>query len=597
MRWATFAPAALRAGRLSDAALLFPALALLLLIYIGPVVFFLGSSFITPDQGLSVANYGKLFRSAAYFTTIMNTLKLSLTTTGVCILIGYPVAYLMSTMRGASTLVLLVVLPFWTSYLVRTFAWIILLGRNGAINNLLLSTGIGQLELSYSFFAVVTGMTHAMLPLAILTMFSTMQNIPSHYGRAAGTLGARGAQAFSRVYLPLSLPGVAAASLMVFIICLGFFINPALLGSRRETVVTQLIIDQLSTSLDWGFAGAVCLLLLVVALVIVAAYQSSFGLTAVTGMQSTHRAGPLRRTPGKLAVRLVGAFGQILSALGRGIEHMLRKAGVPRRSGFLRLPLAAFVGLVLIFLIVPVLFLVPVSFSRTSFMVWPPNLFTWRWYQSYLTEPIWISAIVRSVIVGFFSAAIATFAGTPAAFVLVRGRIPGKQLLMNIIIVPMVLPHMVLAIALFALYSRIGLVGSMMGLVLAHAVLAIPLVVITVSSVLRNYDHRLDQAAAILGATPLRTFWRVTLPLIGTGMSSAFLFSFINSFDELTVALFVTGGLTATLPKQMWEDAINQVSPGLAAISTVMLLVLTMILLLALLLQRKSGSTAIDLRG
>lgn len=590
--------AKLRPGRAGHPTLLVPALALLMLIYIGPVAVFLGSSFVTP-LGLSLANYSKLFGSATYFTTIITTLKLSLTTTALCILIGYPVAYLMSTVRSASSLVLLVILPFWTSYLVRTFAWIILLGRNGAINSFLLSTGIVErpLELSYSFFAVVIGMVHAMLPLAILTMLSTMRNIPAHYGRAAGTLGARGAQAFLRVYLPLSFPGVAAAALMVFIICLGFFVTPALLGSRHETVITQLIIDQLSTSIDWGFAGAVSTLLLLVALVIVAAYQNMFGLTAVTGMESAARPGPLRRSAGKVAVTLIGALSQMLSAVGKGTEHLLCKAGVPRRPGFLRLPLATFVGLVLFFLIAPILFLVPASFSRASFMVWPPNLFTWRWYQSYLIDPIWFSAIMRSVVVGLSSAIVATIAGTPAAFALVRGRISGKQLLMNVIIIPMILPHMVLAIALFALYTRIGLVGSLIGLVLAHAVLAIPLVVITVSSVLRNYDERLDQAAAILGATPLRTFWKVTLPLIGTGMFSAFLFSFISSFDELTVALFVTGGLTATLPKQMWEDALNQVSPGLAAVSTVMLLVLTVVLLLALLLQRKSASTAIELRG
>jgi putative spermidine/putrescine transport system permease protein len=249
------------------------------------------------------------------------------------------------------------------------------------------------------------------------------------------------------------------------------------------------------------------------------------------------------------------------------------------------------------FLIVPVLFLVPVSFTRSSFMRWPPDLFTLRWYQTYLLEPTWFSAITRSFLVGLGAAVIATAVGTPAAFALVRSRLPGKPILMNIIIVPMILPHMVLAIALFSLYARIGLVGSALGLVIAHAVLAIPLVVITVSSVLRNYDIRLDQAAAVLGARPLRTFRSVTLPLIGTGMLSAFIFSFISSFDELTVALFVTGGLTATLPKQMWEDAVNQVSPGLAAVSTVILLALTLILLAVALLQRRAGPVAIEMRG
>jgi putative spermidine/putrescine transport system permease protein len=436
-----------------------------------------------------------------------------------------------------------------------------------------------------------------MLPLAILTMLSTMQNIGSHYSRAASVLGARGSQSFLRVYLPLSMPGVAAAALMVFIICLGFFVNPALLGSRRETVITQIIIDQLSTSLDWGFAGAACVLMLVVSLAIVATYQSLFGMTAVTGMESGQKQGRLRRMFSQAAIQLSGGLGQVLSGTGKGIETLFRAAGFRPRAGSLRIVLGVFVALIIAFLLGPVLFLIPVSFSTSSFMRWPPDFFTLRWYHSYLLEPIWVSAILRSLIVGLGAAVIATAAGTPAAFALVRSRLPGKSGLMGFIIIPMILPHMVLAIALFSLYSYLGLVGSAFGLIIAHAVLAIPLVVITVSSVLRNYDQRLDQAASILGARPLRVFRTVTLPLIGTGMISAFIFSFISSFDELTVSLFVTGGLTATLPKQMWEDAINQVSPGLAAVSTVILLALTVILFFTALYQRRAGSTAIELRG
>jgi ABC-type spermidine/putrescine transport system permease subunit I len=302
-----------RRALLGEAAPLAPALLLLVLVYVGPVAYFLASSFVGGDGTIGLQNYARLFGSATYVTTIATTLKLSVTTTLFCLFVGYPVAYLMATTRAGSSLILLVVLPFWTSYLVRTFAWIILLGRNGAINSTLMSIGLidRPLELSYNFFAVITGMTHAMLPLAILTMLSTMQNIGTHYGRAASTLGARGAQSFLRVYLPLSMPGVAAAALMVFIICLGFFVNPALLGSRRETVITQLIIDQLSTSLDWGFAGAACVLMLVVSLAIVALYQNLFGMTAVTGMESGLSHGP--RFVSRGAIRLIGGFGQILS--------------------------------------------------------------------------------------------------------------------------------------------------------------------------------------------------------------------------------------------------------------------------------------------
>ena len=148
-------------------------------------------------------------------------------------------------------------LPFWTSFLVRTFAWIVLLGRNGAVNGLLRAMGItdAPAELIYNFTGVMIGMTHALMPLAILTMVAVMENIDPNLARAATTLGARGGQAFWRIYFPLSLPGVAAAGLLVFITALGFFITPALLGGRREIMITQVIIEQVQDLLNWAFAG------------------------------------------------------------------------------------------------------------------------------------------------------------------------------------------------------------------------------------------------------------------------------------------------------------------------------------------------------
>ena len=163
---------------------------------------------------------------------------------------------------------------------------------------------------------------------------------------------------------------------------------------------------------------------------------------------------------------------------------------------------------------------------------------------------------------------------------------------MAFVLSPLILPRMIIAVALFYLYARIGLVGTTFGLVLGHTVLAVPYVVITVMAVLKNYDERLDQAAATLGANRWRTLQRVTLPLIRPGIISAFLFAFIVSFDELTIALFTTGGLSATLPKQMWDDAVLKVSPLLAAVSTVLLVFITVMILAAEWFRRRSVRAA-----
>jgi putative spermidine/putrescine transport system permease protein len=178
--------------------------------------------------------------------------------------------------------------------------------------------------------------------------------------------------------------------------------------------------------------------------------------------------------------------------------------------------------------------------------------------------------------------------GVPAAFALARRSFRGKTGALALVLSPLIMPRMIIAVALFYLYARIGLVGSWLGLILGHAVLAIPFVVVTVMAVLKNYDERLDQAAGSLGAGPARTLYHVTLPLIRAGLVASFLFAFVTSFDELTIALFVTGGLTTTLPKQMWDDALLKVTPTLAAVSTVLILFVAVTIVLAERLRRRA---------
>jgi putative spermidine/putrescine transport system permease protein len=191
----------------------------------------------------------------------------------------------------------------------------------------------------------------------------------------------------------------------------------------------------------------------------------------------------------------------------------------------------------------------------------------------------WISATLRSLGVAVITACVATALGVPAAFALARGRVPARAAILGFMLTPLVLPRIIFAVGIFYLYARLGLVGTSAGLVLGHSALAVPYVVITVLAVLKTYDMRLDQAAWTLGASRLRAFLHVTLPIIRTGVVSAFLFAFITSFDELTIALFVTAGLANTLPKQMWDDALHKLSPTVAAVSTIMLVLISALLI------------------
>ncbi len=524
------------------------------------------------EHGFSLSPYQRLFASPVYLDVLLITLRIAFASTALSVALGYPVAYLISIVPKdrKARLLFWVLLSFWTSFLVRAFAWIVLLGRNGVINKTLMALGLisHPANLLYNFGSVLVGMVHALLPLAVLTMLSVMETIDRTLPLAAGTLGARPGTAFWTIYFPLSLPGVAAAAIMVFVTALGFFIVPALLGGRRETMITQLIIDQVQQSLDWGFAGAISVLLLLVVLVIFLIYDRTLGLATMTG-------GPSARS---LAVPGRGRTGRrigdaILTLLGSSSDRLVALWPRRRRGAGDAPPawLPAFVWTLLLVMTVPALLMIPLSFGGGG-LVWPPRSVTLQWYREVLDSPVWTQALVRSLVVGLGAGVLSMVIGTPAAFLLVRGGQLGRGALLALVLSPIVVPRMIIAVGIFYLYARVGLVGSAFGLILAHTVVAVPYVVITMTAVLRNYDTRLDLAAQSLGARPWATLRHVTFPILGAGMVSSFLFAFATSFDELTIALFTSGGLTATLPKQFWDEVTLQVSPVIAAVSTCLFL-------------------------
>lgn len=569
-----------------------PALLFLLVLILYPVGKLLSLSFQGPGGVFSLQAYERLFASSVYVQVMVVTLKISFWTTLATVAISYPVARAIARLPGATRnrLMFWVQLSFWCSFLIRTFGWMVLLNRNGFISQTLQYLQIvdGPIDLLYSAPSVIVGMTHAMVPLCILTMVPVMEGIDENLSKAGMTLGGRPGSVFWRIYFPLSLPGVTAGALLVFITSLGFFIVPAFLGSRHETMITQLIIEQVQEYLNWGFAGALSLLLLVAALVIFTIYDRLLGISTLTGsVDRSAKAGGGPGWVGLLGLKICAGLGHVSDMLFSVFNHVLgdRGTGKRRRSG--RGLEWAVVLAILAFLILPALIMVPVSFTAGSRINWPPEGFSLRWYESLLASPVWLQAATRSVIVALGAAALAMLIGTPAAFAIARQKLPGRTLILSLVLSPLIIPRMVIAVALFYFYAQIGLVGSYAGLIVGHAVLAIPYVVITVMAVLKSYDTRYDQAAWNLGARPTQTLRFVTLPLIKGGLISAFLFALITSFDELTIALFVTGGLTTTLPKQMWDDAINVATPILAAASTLLLVFVAVITLLIHRLQTK----------
>jgi putative spermidine/putrescine transport system permease protein len=558
-----------------------------------PVALLLTTSFQDGTGAPSLLHYQKLFANDVYVRVLASTLKISLWVAVICVVVAYPIAYVIANARHRmqQALMLLVLLPFWTSFLIRTFAWIVLLGRKGVVNTWLTGSGLvaEPLPLLYNFFGVMVGMTHALLPIAVMTILPVMLSIDPTLRKAAALLGGGPGQAFWRVYFPLSFPGVAAAWLLVFVSSLGFFITPALLGGTDETMVTQLIIQQVQQLLNWGFAGALSLLLLVSAGAIFFAFDRIVGvqsLTQASVRSSTAVAAGRARMLGRLGVALCAVLGSVSDAILRPFASRVRgyRAHLP---GFSVITVA-----LLGFLVLPTIFLIPVSFTGSSFLGWPPEHLTLRWYQEYFTSSMWLAATVRSVIVAVVAGLLAMVLGVGAAFALAKEGTPARTSWLMFVLSPFFIPRIVVAVALFYLFAKLRLLDTSIGLILGHAVLGVPYVVITVMAVLNSYDLRLSQAAWTLGASRWQTLRSVTLPIIRPGLISAFLFAFVTSFDDVTLALFLSAGQNTTLPKQMWADATMQVSPLLAAVSTLVIIVVTGLILAAEVMRARARGLA-----
>ncbi len=249
-----------------------PALILVMVVMVVPVGWLFYVSFLADDGSFTLEHYARMVESRSYARIFRNTFEVSILTTLVCILIGYPLAYFMSQLprRAAALCMLTVLLPFWTSLLVRTYAWLVLLQRKGLINNWAIELGLWDepIKLVHNLNGTLIGMVHIMLPFLILPVYGAMRAIDKDYVKAAANLGAGPTQAFWRVFFPLSLPGLFAGGLIVFVLCLGFFVTPAVLGGGKVIMVAMRISTNIELFFNWGAASALGVVLLVLTLII-----------------------------------------------------------------------------------------------------------------------------------------------------------------------------------------------------------------------------------------------------------------------------------------------------------------------------------------
>lgn len=565
--------------RLRDPALLLlPALAFLAFIYLLPLIDLIRISLSGPSWS---SYFERVFAIPLYWDSLVRTMQISVTVAGLCLLFGYPTALLIHRSRGIAKALIAtaIVLPYFIAILIRTYAWMVLLGRNGPVNKLLVSLGIlsEPVQLLFNRGTVLLGMTAVLLPLMVLTIYSSVARLDQSLTRAALASGAGPIAAFWRVMLPLTLPGMGAGFLLVFVAAIGFFITPTLLGGPGDQMFAMHITQQADSVTSEGFLQALGVVLLTITLAVVAVAGRFLGFEFIWGGRKLTEATP--RTTDRHAAD-VGR-----RSLGAAVADVI---GWPLLRLFGRLPASCGTwtvrimgGLVIAILILPIIVVMIISFSSASYLTFPPPGFSLRWYEQFFSDSNWMRAFWTSLVVAAISAGIAIVLGASAALGIVRSSIRGKSTIMLLLVSPIIVPPVVLGLSLYSLFLRFDMVGSVFGLAAAHAIGGLPLVVVILCASLQGVDARLEQAAAVHGASSLTVFRLVTLPAIMPGLAAATFFAFLHSFDELVLTLFLSSAELKTLPLMLWGDVNYRLNPVLAVVSTLEVLLVVAGLVLA----------------
>ena len=504
---------------------------LLPLAYLLAVSFARRSPYGTIEWTLGFSNYWRAFQPL-YLGVYWRSFWMALLTTALCALLGYPVAYTLALKvsgRWKSALLMLVVIPFWTSFLIRTYAWMVILRTEGVVNTALLALHLMHepLRLLYTPLAVFIGLVYGELPFMILPLYAVLQKLDPILLEAAQDLGADRWQTFLRITLPISLPGLSAGGVLVFIASIGAFITPDLLGGARTIMVGNLIQNQFAAVRDQPFGSAVAFLLTFVVLVLL--------WTGARRARARHA----------------------------GDSLMPR----PRRQGF---GLASATTLVYLFLYAPVIVLVFFSFNRSRLSAhWMG--FTGEWYALLWRDEQIIQSLLNSLLVAAAATLACVVFGTMAALVFPRLRRRAKTILDGIVYLPLVIPEIVMAVAIVIFFSLLRMQLSLSTVIIAHITFCISYVIIVVGARLAGMDRSIEEAALDLGANEWTTFFRITLPIAAPAILSAALLVFTTSFDDYLITSFVAGVRSTTLPLEIYSRLKRGVTPEINAISTVIL--------------------------
>jgi putrescine transport system permease protein len=484
---------------------------------------------------LDVENFATLLTDTFYLRSYLTSLQMALIATALVLFIAYPVAYGLTRApaRWRTALLALVVLPFWISFLIRVYAWMAILKPNGFLDLLGQALGLdpGSLASLNSRAAVIVGIVYSYLPFMVLPLYAVLDKLDDSLLEAARDLGASPLKAFTSITIPLSLPGIYAGCLLVFIPMVGEFIIPDLLGGNDVAMIGRTLWTEFFNNQDWPLSAAIAVGMLLVLVVPIAALQRA---QARADIRQAHGGSPAGRRWSKVNAASV-IFG-------------------------------------LLFIYTPIFLVIAFSFNDSRLVtVW--GGFSLKWYATLFQNTQLLDSAWLSLRLAALSATAAAVLGVLAALVLVRfKRFPGRNLFGFLVLAPIIIPEMIIGLAFLLLFVAIDIPRGFPTLFLAHTTFGLCFVAVAVQARLTGFDMTLEEAATDLGSSALQTFQLVTLPLIMPGVLSGWALAFVLSFDDLIVSSLTTGPGATTLPMRLYSQVRLGVTPEVNAASTLMIL-------------------------
>lgn len=562
--------------------LLAPVFILLLLAFALPLLYIVPEAF----GGDAVGRFLRIFESPVYRKIIWTTVRISLEATAITLVVSFPLAWFLSRATGlkAVLLGLLVLVPFLSSVLVRTFAWLAILGQRGLINGTLLSLGLisEPLPLLFSEPAVVLALVHSSIPMMVFALVTVLRRIDGRVLLAANTLGANPLRAWMGIVIPLAIRGIQSGVIIIFLFTIASFIAPAFLGNQRQQMLAQVIQSEIETGADWPFAAALGITLAIVATIVVVALSTVMGFFSrwqrpgALSASSQQQSDPVDMTLLRRPVALPSRHFQFPAMIGSS-THLFEPV---------------YLTIISIFILLPLVVLFPVSFSSADVLVFPPPGYSLRWFETILGSPDWIAAGLTSLRIGAATCVLSLVLATLAVLGFGRHRFLFQGAFEALVQSPLSVPSVVFALGAYLAFSRVGLVDTETGIVIAHTVLIFPVVYLVASATYSSIDPGLSLAASSLGANPWRVFRTIVFPLLLPGLAIGALIAMLLSFDESVASIFLSDLSVKTLPRKLWEGIRFNTSPESAAVSAILLGVTCIVIILgmAVVLGRRKAS-------